>query len=85
MAVFPFDRGASTGGCVMQASGYKPSRDGVAIYLDAGASLDAALDRVIAAGGSIAQPKKALPPCMGTFAHIVDTEGNRVGLHSTSV
>lgn len=85
MAVFPYDRGAATGGCVMQAPGYKPSRDGVAIYLDAGASLDAVLDRVTAAGGSIAQPKTALPPGMGAFAHIIDTEGNRVGLHSAAV
>ena len=27
-------------------------------------------------------PKTALPPGMGFFAHFVDSEGNRVGLHS---
>jgi hypothetical protein len=34
------------------------------------------------AGGSIATPKTALPDGMGFYAHFVDTEGNRVGIHS---
>lgn len=81
MAIFPYDRGEATGGCVLQGPGYRPSRDGVAIYLNTGQTLDAVLDRVRAAGGEVAVPKTALPPGMGAFAHIVDTEGNRVGLH----
>jgi uncharacterized protein len=86
LAVFPYDRaGGATGGCVMQAPGYRPSAEGTVVYLHAGTSLDAVLERVSAAGGSIALPKTALPPGMGSFAHIVDTEGNRVGLHSPSV
>ena len=40
------------------------------------------LARVEAAGGRIASPKVQLPGDMGAFAHIVDTEGNRVGLHA---
>jgi predicted enzyme related to lactoylglutathione lyase len=34
------------------------------------------------AGGEIALPKTALPPGLGFFAHIIDSEGNRVGLHA---
>ena len=45
-------------------------------------SLDAALARVQAAGGSVALPRQALPPGMGYFAHITDLDGNRVGLHA---
>jgi len=47
-------------------------------------SLDAVLARVEAAGGRIATPKVQLPGDMGVFAHITDTEGNRVGLHALS-
>ena len=40
------------------------------------------LARVEAAGGRIVAPKSALPPGMGFIAHLRDTEGNEVGLHS---
>lgn len=82
LAVFPYDRDSAAGGCVLHGPGYQPSRDGVTIYLNAGDRLDPVLDRVAAAGGEIATPKTALPPGMGAFAHIIDTEGNRVGLHA---
>lgn len=82
MAIFPYDRGQATGGCVVKEAGYQPSRDGVAIYLNAGESLDPVLGRVHAAGGTIAQPKTALPPGMGFVAHIIDSEGNRIGIHA---
>ena len=59
-----------------QASG------GTLIYLDASPSLNAALERVVLAGGQVALPRQALPPGMGFFAHITDLDGNRVGLHA---
>jgi predicted enzyme related to lactoylglutathione lyase len=34
------------------------------------------------AGGKISLPRTALPEGMGFYAHILDTEGNRVGLHA---
>ena len=34
------------------------------------------------AGGKIAVPRTDLPGDMGSFAHIIDSEGNRVGLHA---
>lgn len=82
MAVFPYDREKATGGCLLQGPHCAPSREGVVLYLNAGDSVDTVLDRVAAAGGEITVPKTALPPGMGFFAHIVDTEGNRVGLHA---
>ena len=45
-------------------------------------SLDAALARAESLGARITTPKVTLPGDMGCFAHIVDTEGNRVGLHA---
>jgi uncharacterized protein len=84
MAVFPHDQEHATSGCIMQAPGLKPSSDGAVVYLNADPSLDAALARATAAGGEVLLGKTALPPGMGYFAHIADTEGNRVGLHAVA-
>jgi uncharacterized protein len=82
LAVFPYEQ-PGVGGCLQRASRpVAPSRDGTRVYLDASPSLDAALERAQAAGGRIATPKVALPPGMGFFAHIEDSEGNLVGLHA---
>ena len=59
-----------------------PSTDGTLIYLNAGPRLDDTLARVAAAGGRITTPKVQLPDGMGCFAHVSDTEGNRIGLHA---
>lgn len=82
LAVFPYS-GSGVGGCLM-AGAYvvEPSSSGTLVFLDAGPSLDAALARVDAAGGRVATPKVQLPDGMGCYAHITDTEGNRVGLHA---
>jgi uncharacterized protein len=82
LAVFVYQE-PGAGGCLHRGSHpVAPSRDGTRVYLDAGPSLDAALARVERAGGRIATPKVALPPGMGFFAHIEDSEGNVVGLHA---
>ncbi len=82
LAVFPYEQ-PGAGGCLQRASHpVAPSRDGTRVYLDASPSLDAALKRTVAAGGRITTPKVALPPGMGFFAHIEDSEGNVVGLHA---
>lgn len=82
MAMFPADQ-EGVGGCLnLGAEQVAPSASGTRVYLDASPSIDAALERVAAAGGRITTPKVALPPGMGFFAHIADTEGNIVGLHA---
>lgn len=81
MAIFPFAR-PGVGGCVTKLAGFEPGASGNLVYLDAGAKLDPVLARVGAAGGSVVLPKTALPDDMGVFAHIIDSEGNRVGLHA---
>ncbi|MFL6663475.1 MAG: VOC family protein [Rhizobacter sp.] len=82
LSVFRYEENAGTGGCLLQAGPMQPSAQGTIVYLNAEPSLDAALARVEAAGGRIVTPKVQLPGDMGAFAHIVDTEGNRVGLHA---
>ncbi|HEY2925681.1 VOC family protein [Piscinibacter sp.] len=82
LAVFPCGE-AGVGGCLLAGdSAPQPASQGTLVYLDAQPSLDAALARVESAGGRVATPKVQLPGDMGCFAHITDSEGNRVGLHS---
>jgi uncharacterized protein len=82
LAVFPYDRERATGGTLIIGPGFNPSTEGTIIYLNANPSLDAVLARVLPAGGKIVLPRTELPPGMGAFAHFVDTEGNRVGIHA---
>jgi uncharacterized protein len=82
MAVFPADEGRAKGCIHLSSKPVEPSAAGTRVYLDCSPSLDAALDRVRGAGGRITTPKVALPPGMGYFAHVTDTEGNVVGLHA---
>lgn len=83
MAIFPYEGDNAVSGCInVGAEGVAPSRAGTRVYLDAGASIDTVLARVAGAGGRVHTPKTALPPGMGFFAHIEDSEGNVVGLHA---
>lgn len=83
-AVFAYDRAQEgTGGALMMGpTAPRVATGGTLVYLDATPSLDAALQRAVGQGGQIAQPRTALPPGMGFFAHITDLDGNRVGLHA---
>jgi len=49
--------------------------------LNGGEDLSIALSKVESAGGKILLPKTAIGP-NGFMAHILDTEGNKVALHS---
>ena len=81
LAVFPYDE-PGAGGCLMQSPGLEPAAAGTLVYLDAAPTLDAALARLERAGGRLLTPKVTLPDGMGVFAHVQDSEGNRVGLHA---
>jgi predicted enzyme related to lactoylglutathione lyase len=82
MAVFPYERKTGIGGCIMDVDYLKPSESGNLIYLLVKDDIDAALARAQQAGGRVALGKTALPGDMGHYAHIIDSEGNRVGLHA---
>jgi predicted enzyme related to lactoylglutathione lyase len=83
-AVFAYDMAAGGVGGALMMGPTAPTlvSGGTLVYLDASPSLDAALERTLAAGGQVALPRQALPPGMGFFAHITDLDGNRVGLHA---
>jgi predicted enzyme related to lactoylglutathione lyase len=70
-------------GAVVQSDFHKPSgTDGVLIYLNGNPDVQHILDRVEAAGGKIMVPKTEISPEYGYMAVMIDTEGNRIGLHS---
>lgn len=64
-------------------SGYNPTNNGSVIYLNGGDNLQTILDKVEPNGGKITVPKTEISPEMGFFALFTDTEGNKLGLHST--
>lgn len=82
MAVFVGSEDHEVGGALLQSPQCQPAAQGTLIYLNAGPSLDAWLARVPPAGGQVVVPRTTLPEGMGFFAHIVDSEGNKVGLHA---
>lgn len=84
MRMFPIDDMMGVGGAIVDSGGFhKPSTtDGPLIYLNANPDLQKVLDRVEGAGGRIMVPKTEISPEYGYMAVIIDTEGNRIGLHS---
>ena len=81
MAAFPSEPPHS-GGALVQSSEQKPSMDGAVIYLNGNPDLQFVLDRVSAAGGQIIMGKTLIDDQVGYMAFFIDTEGNKVGLHS---
>ncbi|HXM70406.1 MAG TPA: VOC family protein [Thermoanaerobaculia bacterium] len=81
MAVLPYEQGG-VGGALVRSENVAPSAEGTVVYLDAGDDLDGALERVKTAGGKVVMGRTHLSDAIGSIAFFVDTEGNRVGLHS---
>jgi hypothetical protein len=79
MAVLPHVEN-SAGGCLVQNAG-EPSRQGPLVYLNAQGRLDAAIKAVAANGGSVLEAKHQIGP-HGFRAIVLDSEGNRIALHS---
>ena len=84
MRMFPIEDPMNIGGAlVYHAEFYKPSAtDGPFIYLNGNPDLRDALGRVEGAGGKILVPKTPISPEYGFMGVFLDTEGNRIGLHS---
>jgi predicted enzyme related to lactoylglutathione lyase len=83
LRVFPYEE-PGVGGCLMRGPGFQPGANGPVAYLNADPVLEDVLKRVTPAGGKIVVPRTDLPEGMGCFAQIIDSEGNRVGLHAMS-
>jgi len=81
MAFFPME-GEGVGGALCQCDGYKPSQEGALIYLNGGLDLANSLSKVEASGGKIILQKRQISEEYGYMALFIDSEGNRVALHS---
>jgi len=85
MAWFPWVDNSIGSGCslVYEKNYYKPSQDGVIIYLTAfSGDVSIELSRVEPNGGKVLMPKKQISPEHGFMGVFLDTEGNRIALHS---
>jgi predicted enzyme related to lactoylglutathione lyase len=81
MAFFPTD-GSNVSGAIVQGEDYTPSSEGALVYLNGGSNLETSLSKVETAGGKVIVPKTQISPEMGYFAIFIDTEGNKIALHS---
>ncbi len=85
MAWFPFNMEAygSAGSLALAPDFYKPSANGVMVYLTANSgNVSKELGRVETAGGKVTMEKKQISEEHGFMAVFIDSEGNRVALHS---
>lgn len=80
--MFPADyQNGEVGGGLVEGEGFEPSEKGSLIYLNGGEDLAVPLSRIEGAGGKIVLPKTSIG-ANGFMAHVIDTEGNRIALHS---
>jgi hypothetical protein len=85
MAWFPWvSEGLGSGGSLVHfPAAYKPSTDGVLVYFTAqSGDLANELSRIEPAGGQVLQGKTQISEEHGYMALFIDSEGNRVALHS---
>ncbi|WP_434360540.1 VOC family protein [Parasalinivibrio latis] len=80
--LFPHGNQGLVSGSVVCGMGYSPSGEGSLVYLNGCDDLTTALSKVEPAGGKVLLPKTHLGDEIGYIAHFVDSEGNRIGIHS---
>lgn len=82
MGLLPTEGG---GAIVWNTDFYQPSSTaGMLIYLDANPDLAILLERIVHAGGKTLIEKRLVSPQFGCMAVFIDSEGNRMALHSKS-
>ena len=83
MGILPNEEG-TVNVVLVKGKDYNPTADGAVIYLNAGNDLQVMLNKVEQNGGQVILPKTEISPEMGCFALFIDTEGNKLGLHSSN-
>lgn len=82
LAVLPHsDGGHGIGCCLYTSKTDKPHRQGARLYFTVEGRLDAACKAIVKHKGKILQPKHAIGE-HGFRAVVLDSEGNRIALHS---
>ena len=74
------------GGPIVSADLYEgtPSHDGPTVYLGSQGDIDAMVERVREAGGTVLQEKQFMGDMVGWIAFFEDTEGNRIGIQQSA-
>ena len=67
-------------GVLSKSDRNSPSGNGTVVYINASPGIQMVLDKVERAGGKIIVPKMQIPA--GFISIIIDSEGNRIGLHA---
>jgi predicted enzyme related to lactoylglutathione lyase len=80
MGFFPAESGI--GGAIVTGPGCVPSEIGPLLYLNGGEDLNNVLFKVNDAGGRVLMEKTFISETAGYFAIFIDSEGNRLALHS---
>jgi uncharacterized protein len=81
MGIIPNEVG-TVNAVLVKGNDYVPTTEGAVIYWNAGKDLQIMLERIEKNGGKVLVPKTEISPEMGFFALFIDTEGNKLGLHS---
>lgn len=83
MAMFPSDMGnGKASGALVQGPMHKPSQDGCVIYLNANPNMDSVIEKIEQNGGKVVMPKTKINEEVGNMAFFIDSEGNKMALHS---
>lgn len=84
MSFFPYNPAAQGGSAalVRMRKFYKPARAAGALIYIAFDDILGAQERILKNGGEVLIEKKQISPDHGYMAVFVDSEGNRVGIHS---
>lgn len=83
MAGFPGESDSGKAlGAIAKSPNHHPSAEGVVIYLNANPAMDTVLEKIEDEGGRILMGKTLITPEIGYMAFFLDTEGNKLGLHS---
>lgn len=80
MAILPAETGV--GGALVMGQGCIPSETGILIYLNAIDDMELMLLRIEQAGGRVILGKTKINDESGYFALFIDSEGNKLALHS---
>ena len=69
-------------GVIISGDGAEPSTKGILLYLNGGDDLAVPLSKIEGAGGTVVLPKTKISDDIGCYAIFIDSEGNRLALHS---
>ena len=71
-------------GCLFKAEGYTPSAQGALLYFTVEGRIDHAVTMVESHGGTVIEPTRSIGP-HGFRAVVLDSEGNRIALHTENL